>query len=47
MLKEKIRDIKERGQELSSDTKKEILTQIEKLSKMIDEKKKKLMEKFD
>lgn len=39
--------MKERGQELSADTKKEILNQIEKLSKMIDEKKKKLLERLD
>ena len=43
-----MKGIKERReQELTAEAKQEVLNQIEKLSKIIDEKKKKLMERFD
>lgn len=44
VLKEKIKNVKDLWHELSMDTKKELLHQIEKISKMIEDKKKKLLE---
>lgn len=46
-LREKIKNVKDHWHELSGDAKKKLLHQIEKISRMIEDKKKKLLEKLD